>query len=282
VLDAGMQLAPVGVTGELYLAGAGLARGYLGHPALTAERFVADPFALESGGRMYRTGDLVRWRAGGALEFLGRADRQIKIRGFRIEPGEIEAALQALPGVAQAAVVGREDSPGRKQLVAYVKGVDGSNCDSKDLRRALSERLPEYMIPSAWVTVDEMALTPNGKLDRKALRAPELPFERYRAPRTPDEQRLCCLFAQVLGLDKVGLDDDFFDIGGHSLLATVLVSRIRGLLGLELLVRDIFLSRTVARLLVICDALRAAPVEPLASSPLDPGAMEQQLEERYL
>ncbi|MFC0431834.1 non-ribosomal peptide synthetase [Kutzneria buriramensis] len=241
VLDERLKPVPPGVRGELYLAGAGLARGYLGRPALTAERFLADPFGA-SGERMYRTGDLVRRRADGSIDFLGRADQQIKIRGFRVEPGEVEAVLTADPSVARAVVIARDD-----RLVAYVTGGD-----PVALRALLREKLPEHMVPSAIVVLPEFPVNASGKLDRRALPAPEV-HTSDRVARTPVEQALCELFADVLGIAAVGPDDGFFTLGGHSLLATRLVSRIRALLGVEVPIRAVFDAPTPARLAELLD-----------------------------
>jgi amino acid adenylation domain-containing protein/non-ribosomal peptide synthase protein (TIGR01720 family) len=247
VLDGSLRPAPAGVAGELYIAGAGLARGYLKRPALTAERFVADPYG-EAGRQMYRTGDLARWRADGSLEFLGRADQQVKIRGFRVEPGEIEAALRELPEVEQAVVVAREDHQREKLLVGYLVPALGHNLDSGAIRQLLAQQLPDYMVPAAIVELEALPLTPNGKLDLKALPEPDWQGKIYQSPRTPQEEILCSLFAEVLGLERVALDGDFFELGGHSLLAVQLVSRVRATLGIDLDFSTLFESPSVAQL----------------------------------
>ncbi|MGW3152609.1 amino acid adenylation domain-containing protein, partial [Streptomyces sp. NPDC001177] len=258
VLGTGLELVAPGVVGELYVAGAGVARGYLGRPGLTAERFVADPYAPEPGGRMYRTGDLVRRNAHGELEFIGRADHQIKIRGFRIEPGEIEAVLSGHPGVVEATVVRHEQS-GDARLVAYAVAREALRAE--DLKEFARDRLPEYMVPAAVVLLDRMPLTANGKLDKAALPEPDFTAPvSVREVRTPQEQIVCDLFAQVLGLPRAGVEDDFFQLGGHSLLATQLIARIRASFGVEVELRALFEGPTPAAVAALLDT--AGPARP--------------------
>ncbi|MGW0393348.1 non-ribosomal peptide synthetase, partial [Streptomyces sp. NPDC003042] len=246
-LDEALQPVAPGVPAELYVSGPGLARGYLGRPSLSGERFVANPYG-PPGSRMYRTGDLVRWNRDGQLEYLGRTDTQVKLRGMRIEPAEIEVAMTRLPGIAQAAVLVREDTPGERRLVGYAVPEPGTAADPAALRRRLRELLPEYMVPAAVTVLPALPLTTNGKLDHRALPVPAYHATSGRAPRTPREEALCRLFAEVLELDLVGPDDGFFDLGGHSLLAIRLVERARSELGVEMAVRDLFAAPSVADL----------------------------------
>jgi amino acid adenylation domain-containing protein len=253
VLDAYLRLVPTGSVGELYVAGAGVARGYASRPGLTAERFVASPFG-DAGERMYRTGDLVRWNADGELEFVGRADDQVKIRGFRIEPAEVARVLETAPGVRQAVVVVREDRPGDRNLIAYVVGNGRAPVDANALKAAALRDVAHYMVPSHFVEIDQVPLTPNGKLDQKALPAPALVAAgEGRKPRTREEHQLCDLYAEVLKRPEVGIDDSFFDLGGHSLLAARLLAKIRAVLNVEVSVRDLFDHPTVAGLTTSVD-----------------------------
>ncbi|MGA4846506.1 amino acid adenylation domain-containing protein [Streptomyces sp. G5(2025)] len=248
VLNPGLQPVPAGVTGELYIGG-NVGRGYLGRPGPTAERFVADPYG-EPGSRMYRTGDLARWNTEGQLEYVGRGDAQVKVRGFRVEPGEVEAAVVAHPGVAQAVVTASAAAAADtgKRLVAYVVPTEPGGVTAEELREAVAAGLPDFMVPSAFMLLERLPLMPNGKLDRAALPEPEFTAGAYRAPRTAAEQSLAELFAEVLGLDRVGIDDNFFTLGGHSLLATRLISRVRTVLGAELPIKTVFAAPTVAEL----------------------------------
>jgi hypothetical protein len=247
ILDARREPVPVGVTGELYVGGAGVARGYLNRPELTAERFLADPFSGEPQARLYRTGDLGRWTEDGDIEYLGRNDFQVKIRGFRIELGEIEAKLAACAAVRDAVVIAREDRPGDKRLVAYYLGDDVS---ADQLRQELGESLAEYMVPSAFVRMSSWPLTPNGKLDRGALPAPEYGAESptYSAPRDETERVLAGIWSEVLGVPQVGIHDNFFALGGHSLLAMQVASRASAAFGRKIALAAVFQQATIAAL----------------------------------
>ncbi|WP_280372819.1 non-ribosomal peptide synthase/polyketide synthase, partial [Nocardia abscessus] len=248
VLDSRLRPVPVGVAGEMYVAGPQLARGYLGRPELSAARFVADPMGDVPGGRLYRSGDLARWNRFGELEYLGRADDQVKVRGFRIELGEIESAILAQPGIAQAAVIVREDQPGDQRIVAYVVSEPGVEPVLDAVRDGAAAQLPAYMVPSAVVRLEWIPLTVNGKLDRRALPAPTAQARAFRAPVTPVQETVAAVFADVLGLERVGVDDDFFDLGGNSLIATRVVARIGAALGTTVAVRTLFEASTVEAL----------------------------------
>ncbi|MEU2790657.1 amino acid adenylation domain-containing protein [Streptomyces sp. NPDC007100] len=267
LLDGALRPVPAGVPGELYLAGEGLARGYLRRAALTAERFVADPYG-PAGSRMYRSGDLACRRPDGTLEYLGRVDRQVKVRGYRIEPGEIEAVLAEDPAVAQAAVVVREDRPGLRRLVAYVAPVAGAGPDPAALRGRVAAALPEYLVPAVVVPLDRLPVTPSGKLDRDALPEPDFAAAAdSRAPRTDREKQLCELFAKALGTSRIGIDDSFFDLGGDSIVSIRLVTLARAE-GLDMTPRDVFTHKTVAELATAVKELDPAseadaPEEPL-------------------
>ena len=257
ILDAHQEPTPIGVPGEMYVGGAGVARGYLNREELTAQRFVPDPFT-PNGARLYRTGDLARRLANGDIEYLGRIDSQVKIRGFRIELGEIESALGSHPAVREAVVLAREDTPGDKRLVAYVVSAEPP-ADAEALRAHIRAALPEYMVPAHFVTLEALPLTENGKVDRKALPAPEHSGSEaeYVAPRNATEASLAQIWAEVLKLERVGIHDNFFELGGHSLLAVTLIERMRRA-GLNADVRALFATPTVAELALAAWAARAA------------------------
>ncbi|WP_037178201.1 non-ribosomal peptide synthetase, partial [Rhodococcus sp. UNC363MFTsu5.1] len=280
VLDGRLQPAPVGVPGEMYVAGVQLARGYLGQPALSSARFVANPFDAD-GSALYRSGDLARWNASGELEYLGRADDQVKVRGFRIELGEIEAAVLAQESVGQAAVIVREDTSGNPTLVAYVVP-SGSGLDVSAVRDGAATALPEYMVPSAFVVLDEIPLTANGKLDRKALPAPVFEAREYRAPSTPAEEIVAGVFAEVLGLDRVGLDDDFFELGGNSLIAAQVVARIGAALDAKVPVRVLFEASTVAAVAAVVDGLAGSGARPALVAQARPEQLPLSLAQRRM
>ncbi|NPC86635.1 amino acid adenylation domain-containing protein, partial [Pyxidicoccus fallax] len=287
VLDSHLRPLPVGVPGELFIGGAGVVRGYLGRPELTAERFIPDPFASTPGERLYRTGDQVRRLADGGLEYLGRLDFQVKVRGFRIELGEIEAALEQHPRVRQAVVVAREDVAGDKRLVAYVVPPSGAQApDASALREALKQQLPEYMVPSAFVALEALPLTFNGKLDRKALPAPDGALSarvEYVAPRSETEQKLASLWSEVLRVERIGIHDNFFELGGHSLLATQVASRIRTSFGVEVPLPTLFeattlemLARAVETSIRSKRALALPPLRPVERTDALPLSFAQQ------
>jgi amino acid adenylation domain-containing protein len=261
VLDANMQPVPVGVPGELHIGGVGLARGYLRRPGVTAERFVPNPFSESAGSRLYKSGDLCRQMTDGTVEFLGRVDHQVKVRGFRIELGEIESVLAHYPGIRDSVVLAREDTPGDKKLVAYMVPESDERPDAPDLKSFLKEKLPDYMVPSSYVILDEMPLTPNKKVDRKALPAPDqsraaLETE-YVAPRNEVETTLAEITASLLNLERAGVYDNFFDLGGHSLLATQFVSRVRDAFGVEVTLRALFEKPSVAEMALEIERLKA-------------------------
>ncbi|GAX45459.1 amino acid adenylation domain-containing protein [Tolypothrix sp. NIES-4075] len=274
ILDKYLQPVPIGVPGELYISGVCLARGYLNRPELTQEKFIPNPFEQIARSKLYKTGDLVRYLPDGNIEYLGRIDNQVKIRGFRIELGEIEAALSQRSDLQACCVIPREDIPGDKRLVAYVVQHQDSTATISELRQYLKARFPEYMIPSAFVVLESLPLTPSGKLDRRALPAPESynsNLDKYIAPRTPIEELLTQIWAQVLKVEKVGIADNFFELGGHSLLATQLVSRIRNIFKVELPLRELFATATLAELAQTIDKLQQQKIE-ISEPPIVPRA----------
>ncbi|UNO44069.1 non-ribosomal peptide synthetase [Streptomyces sp. MST-110588] len=256
VLDAALRPVPPGVAGELYLSGDGMGRGYVNRPGITSERFVADPFG-EPGARMYRSGDLVRWLPDGNLDFVSRTDFQVKIRGLRIELGEIEAAAAAHPAVAQALVLARDDHGGSKRLVAYAVPEAGSQAPApEELKEFIGRSLPSYMVPSAVIVLDAFPLTPNGKVDRRALPSPDdaAGTREYVAPRNPGEELVADIWADVLGVEKVGVTDNFFDLGGDSILSIQVISRVREIFMIDLPARTLFDNPTVADLAAAVEA----------------------------
>ena len=285
VLDRHLRPVPIGVPGELLLGGAQLSSGYWNRAELTAEKFIADPFRPESGARLYKTGDLVRWLPEGDIEFLGRIDHQVKIRGLRIEPGEIEACITRHAAVREAVVIAREDIPGDKRLVAYLVSASPPADLADQLRALIRAAMPEYMVPAAFVLLDAFPLSPNGKVDRKALPAPEAAAyagRDFEAPLGDIESALAQIWCDVLKLERIGRHDQFFDLGGNSLMAMQVVSRVRQRLVTELPLRELFAAPTVARLAARIEVLRAQPGSApafdaltwLASSGQSPGVTE--------
>jgi acyl-coenzyme A synthetase/AMP-(fatty) acid ligase/acyl carrier protein len=275
LLDQDLAPVPPGVPGEMLIGGEGVARGYLHAPELTAERFVPNPFAGDSradgrAGHLYKTGDLARWRPDGTIEFLGRSDNQVKIRGFRVELGEIEAVLAQHPAVRECAVAALEDAPGSKRVVAWlVPEPDKATATAGDLRRFLAARVPAHMVPSAFVFLEALPMTPNGKVDRKALPAPD-PARReleetFVAPATVTEEALARIWREVLRLEQVGVRDNFFELGGHSLLMTQVISRVREAFGVELPVRKFFETPIITALAVAIEELIVAQISRMSA-----------------
>jgi acyl carrier protein len=265
VLDRQMQLVPAGVAGELYIGGDGLAREYLGRPELTAEMFVPHPYSTNPGARLYRTGDLVRYLSDGNLDFLKRRDHQVKIRGFRVELGEIKAALDQYWAIIESVVIDRDDLGGGTRLVGYIVPEEGVEPTTAELYAFLKEKIPTYMIPSIFVTIDKIPLTPNGKVNRRELPVPEFNDDAatasFVAPRTPVEETLAGIWCETLGVSQVGVESNFFNLGGHSLLATRVISQIREKFGVELPLRVLFESPTIAALAQHLDTAQSKDTE---------------------
>jgi acyl carrier protein len=263
LLEESLQPAPIGVPGELYIGGVGLARGYLGRPDLTAEKFLPDPFSRQPGARFYRTGDLARYQPDGNIEFLGRKDHQVKIRGFRIELGEIETVLGQHPAVQETIVLTWQRTAGDRQLVAYVVFQPGPAPSISELRNFLLQTLPDYMAPSSFIFLDSLPLTANGKVNRQALPLPDQSRpeldQAFVAPQTPLEQVIAEVWREVLGTEQIGVNDNFFELGGHSLLATQVVGRLSEAFEFELPLRTIFESPTIAGLAASMVQLEPAP-----------------------
>jgi acyl-CoA synthetase (AMP-forming)/AMP-acid ligase II/aryl carrier-like protein len=251
ILDDHLQPVPIGVPGQLYLGGVGLARGYVQRPELTDEKFIAHPFSVEPDARLYKTGDLARYLPDGHIEYLGRMDHQVKMRGFRIEPGEIEAVLLQHPAIRNAVVIAREDTPGTKYLAAYLVTDKVQQVTIGELRRTLHLHLPDYMVPAYYMMLDKLPLNAHGKVDRQALPSPDrtqsVVKAAYVAPRTPGEQQLASLWAALLAIEEVGIHDNFFELGGHSILGMAMIAWARDH-GLELTIKQLFQTPTIAAL----------------------------------
>src|SRR5574338_1473845 len=289
VLDEQMRPVPVGVRGELYLGGDGLARGYVGSAELTAQRFIPNQFSTEAGARLYRTGDVVRWNTEGVVEFIGRADQQVKVRGYRIELGEVEEALAGYEGISESVVIVRSEGEGDKRLVGYVVAAAGVELEVSEMRAYLETKLPEYMIPNVFVELTELPLTANGKVDRKALAAAELELEgtrEYEAPQTAVEELLARIWAEVLGIERVGLHDNFFEIGGDSILGIQVISRANQV-GVRLSPKDLFQNQTVAQLAAVAGTATEMIAEqglvtgPVALTPIQEWFFEQEVSEPH-
>jgi acyl-CoA synthetase (AMP-forming)/AMP-acid ligase II/acyl carrier protein len=268
ILDDHLQPVPIGVPGELHIGGVGLARGYLNRPALTAEKFIPNPFSAEGGARLYKTGDQACYLPDGQIAFVGRIDDQIKIRGYRIEPNEIVAVLNRHPAVQMSLVVAREDTPGERRLVAYVVPTPGAQPSARALRGFLGTQLPDYMIPTAFVRLEAMPLTANGKVDRAALPAPDAANTSgdgaFVAPRTPVEQRVAGIVAGLLGLEQIGMDDNFFLLGGHSLLGAQIIARVGDTFGVDLPLHILYDAPTVAELAAEIERVVLATLEEMS------------------
>jgi amino acid adenylation domain-containing protein len=268
ILDERLQQVPIGIPGELHIGGAGLAKGYLNQPELTAEKFIPHPFSNEPGARLYKTGDLVSYLPDGQIAFIGRTDHQIKIRGFRIEPNEIVSILNGHPAVKACVVIAREDNPGDKRLIAYVELVTGAHVSSDSLRKALGERLPDYMVPAAFIHLDALPVTPNGKIDRAALPVPDanntLHNQSSAAPATLTETRLAEIVAPLLGLEQIGRDENFFMLGGHSLLGTQVITRVAETFGVDITLRTLFSTPAIRMLSVEIERLIIARLEKMS------------------
>jgi len=268
ILDPELRPVPIGCTGELHIGGVQVARGYLNRAELTAEKFIPDPFCDDPKAHLYKTGDLARYLPDGSIEYLGRVDFQVKIRGLRVELGEIEAQLAELDAIKKCVVIMREDRPGDQRLVAYLVVEEEPGPTNTELRSFLKEKLPEYMVPSAYVLIDDLQLTPSGKIDRRALPAPDLERSRletkFIAPRTPVEKVLAKIWFEVLGLERVGIHDNFFELGGHSLLATQVVSRIRETFETDLSLRSLFENQIVADLAEVIENILITEIDTLS------------------